>query len=164
MCLNLNSLKRNIDLEMQLNHIEFNYSWKINNKIIAKNKDGLKSFENGKWMPYYGIAIPEDKPKIYEDKSYLAYMNCNGEFGGVVHFISKEDGQKYSKEATCANSVFLENNRYYILSHLGHGFGSSDMIQIKDPSLFWNNKYKVQKYERRIITNPDSILNYQKKR
>jgi hypothetical protein len=140
-CHDLSTYKRNLDLEKILNTKKFFYAWIIGDKLVAKS--GLDYFyftDDNSWekyskpVPLSNKNIPfESKPKLFEDEKYIVYMMCKGEWGGTIFFYNKSTGKTYETGATCANSVIKKDEKYYVLSHLGHMSGTADIQIIENP-------------------------------
>ena len=123
-CHKLTNYSRNEELEKVLNTKQFEYHWLIDNKLygLSNGKYWLLDSLNN-WVKT-AQQIPFDKkPKLFENKEYLAYCDCNGEWGGTVYFYNRTNENIYFTEATCANSIIETNKGYNVLSHLGHGIG-----------------------------------------
>lgn len=84
---------------------------------------------------------------FYEDDKYLVTACCNGEFGGSIKFTDKKNLKMYSCPATCATNINKIDNIYYVTNSLIHGYGSTEVLKIKDPIKLYNltndtlNKY-----------------------
>jgi hypothetical protein len=134
-CYRLPDLAANEQLEQQLNSGSWKRFWLIEGKLVAQNVIGTCFFEaaTGTWHSYRQKVPLGQRPKLYEDASYLAYSDCNGEFGGTVYFYNKQTKQTHRANATCANSLWQENGQYRLLTSLGHMSGSADCAVISDP-------------------------------
>ena len=147
-CYNLVNLQRDSDFEEKLNTEKIEYHWIIDNKLGGLSGDNIYIWKNNNWekteMKFPLIEQPkffEDtnyvvfgvQPKLFEDSSFIVFSDCHGEWGGTVYFFDKVSGDTYFTESTCANTVYKKDNKYVVLSHLGHGMGSAKVKEIKDP-------------------------------
>lgn len=140
-CHTLTNFKRNQELEEKLNTRKFDYAWIIDGSIIAKyNYEYFKFTNSQEWIEYSNVVpfcnknIPFDcKSKLFEDSKYLVYQKCQGKWGGIVFFYNKNSKKTYQNQATCANSIIKKDSVYYVLSHLGHMSGTSDLQKISNP-------------------------------
>jgi|GEM_PF-2921738 len=138
-CYSLPSLKRNVDLEKRLNTMKFEYHWFLENKLLAKS-DGETYFLNADdiWEIYPDTNPLNKQPKLFEDEQYIAFSDCHGEWGGTVYFFNKKTQKIYFTAATCANTIFKRNGKYFVLSELGHMFGSTNLKEIENPDKLTN--------------------------
>ena len=133
-CYHVGSLNRDEALERKLNTRKFDYHWLVGNDLIGLSDGEYFAFTGEDAWVAYANPIPFNKqPKLFEDNQYLSFLTCNGEFGGEVYFYEKQTHKYYMTGATCPNSVFKQNGKYFVLSSLGHGFGSVDLQVIADP-------------------------------
>ncbi|MCB2377038.1 hypothetical protein LGH70_05560 [Hymenobacter sp. BT635] len=134
-CYTTDSLRRNQALERRLNTRRFRYHWLINDQLIGLSGTRYFVFSpTGRWEPLRQPLPLSRQPKLFEDKRYLAWMTCNGEWGGEVYFYDKQRRIYYLARATCPNSIIKHNGSYFVLSSLGHMLGSCDWQQIDDPT------------------------------
>jgi hypothetical protein len=71
----------------------------------------------------------------YVDSLYNVGGCCAGEWGGSIFFHNRLTGNTYTCPATCPNTVIKSpSGSYIVTSSLAHLSGSSDIIEIKDPS------------------------------
>jgi len=132
-CIELNTLNRNLALEEQLNTRKFSYHWIIDHKLIAQGGN-KKMFWNGKkWEKYKEKLPPKNQPILFDDKDFIVYRACHGEWGGTIYFYEKSTGKTYFTASTCANTVSKTDEGYQVLAHLGHMFGVSEIKLIPDP-------------------------------
>jgi hypothetical protein len=101
---------------------------------------------------------PEDFVRLdsvfFQDDNYYVRRTCSGEWGGSVWFKNKSTGIEYSCSATCPRSINKIDNKYIVTSSLGHGEGSSKIIEIEFPdsmSIFKQPKPKIEKKGRKRI-------------
>lgn len=132
-CYDLGAIQRNLTLEKMLNEKKFQYHWIIDNKLVALRGNSLFSWNDQKWVKFKK-TIPLDKqPKLFEDEDYIVFGDCFGEWGGTVYFFDKATKKTFFTESTCSNTVFHENEKYFVLANLGHMTGSSELKMISDP-------------------------------
>jgi len=140
-CHKLSDFSRNEELEKELNTKRFDYHWLINNNLCGLSNGKYWLFDStSNWTKFEQKLPFEKKPKLFENKEYLAYCDCHGEWGGTVYFYNRANENTYFTEATCANSIIETDKGYKVLSHLGHGMGSADLKLIADPSKLSNLK------------------------
>ena len=146
-CYNIGSQARDERFERQLNTRKFQYHWLIGGHLIGLSEGKYYAFSatNG-WVPYTAEVPFNKQPKLFEDERYLSFLTCNGEFGGEVYFYDKLQRNYYMTGATCPNSVFKQNGKYFVLSSLGHMMGSAGLQVIADPANLrrWQGKQKPQ--------------------
>ncbi len=134
-CYSIPKMERDENFEKKLNTKKFQYHWLLNNKLIGFSKGKYYYFNsNNQWVEYSVVFPIKHQPKLYEDETYISFCDCHGEWGGTVYFYDKATKKTYFTEATCANSILKEDNKYFILSHLGHGTGSSELKEISNPT------------------------------
>jgi hypothetical protein len=157
-CYTVPDLKRDIEYENLINKKTFDYHWILENKLVARseNKFFFLSSDNV-WLPYsetvpikrksteifdykdkdnisnHSEYYDNNKSKYFEDENYLVFSDCYGEFGGTVYFYNKQLKKVFYTEATCVCNVYKSNNKYMVLSEIGHGFGSCDLKEISNP-------------------------------
>jgi hypothetical protein len=150
-CHILPSLKRNVYLEKLLNVLSFQNYWLIDDELIAKSNDHLYRLSNkNTWEKYEELFLLKNRPKLFEDKSYIAFSDCYGEFGGYIYFYNKTSKKLYFTRSTCANSVLEKDKKYFVLSNLAHMVGHSQLDEITNPSQLTS-------------VSPDSINNRSKR-
>lgn len=165
-CYNL-SLTRDSEFERKLNTKTFKYHWIIDNTLVAKSGGSLYTWtdESG-WVSFQKKNPMENQPKLFEDDKYIVYFHCNGEFGGTVYFYDKSTKDIHVTEATCPNSVNIQDNEYLILSTLGHMMGSTDLKSIANPSMLPKlkdlKKLKLEGWAKSNIGYADSSNNSKK--
>ncbi len=146
-CYNINNHARNKSLERQLNSQKFQYHWIIGDQLVGLSKGKYYAFTStNNWVPYTAEIPFNKQPKLFEDEQYMSFMTCNGEFGGEVYFYDKLRRDYYMTGATCPNSVFKLDGKYFVLSSLGHMMGSAGLQMIADPTKLrlWKGKQKPQ--------------------
>lgn len=133
-CLSTNSFERDKEFENKLNTKKFKYHWLLGNKLVglSDNKYYFLNSENI-WTEYQTEVPFSNQPKLFEDNSYISFCDCHGEWGGTVYFYNKQTKKIHYTEATCANSIIKKNDKYYVLSKLGHMMGSTDLEEITNP-------------------------------
>lgn len=94
------------------------------------------------------FKVKNKSKTFYEDENYIVSTICNGEWGGAIIFKSKKTGIKYSCSSTCPEMIYRINGKYYVTNSLMHMAGSSDVIEIDDPSKMY------------ILKNSPSQTNY----
>lgn len=135
-CYNLNDLAPNDALERQLNTNNWKQFWLLNGKLVAQSASRTYSFEPASGWHLSKQPVPlGQRPKLYEDARYVAYSDCNGEFGGTVYFYNKQTRKTHRANATCANSLWQEDGKYRLLTSLGHLMGSAGCAIIPDPDV-----------------------------
>ena len=146
-CYHISNQARDEQFERQLNTRMFQYHWLIGGQLIGLSKGEYYAFStaNG-WVPYTAEVPFNKQPKLFEDERYLSFLTCNGEFGGEVYFYDKRQHHYYLTGATCPNSVFKQDGKYFVLSSLGHMMGSADLQVIADPAKLriWQGKQNPQ--------------------
>lgn len=70
---------------------------------------------------------------VFEDENYKVFENCYGEFGGMILFKDKHDGNCYYFQSVCFRQIEFVNGKYIILSSLDHFFGSTSISIIDNP-------------------------------
>jgi hypothetical protein len=130
------SMDRDLELEKSLNIKQFQYHWLIGDEL-AGYSEGKYYYLNShnKWMSYKNSIPIKDQPKLFEDETYISFCDCLGEWGGTVYFYHKASQKVYFTEATCANTIRKEGDKYLVLSHLGHFMGSTKLIEIDNPEV-----------------------------
>ncbi|MBC5775378.1 hypothetical protein H8S95_14960 [Pontibacter sp. KCTC 32443] len=141
-CFRLSDFSRNKNLEAALNKRKFKAHWLIDNKLYGLSKGRfwyLNSSNN--WIKTQKLPLKvNSKSHLYENKDYIVFSDCNGEWGGTVYFYNRETKETYFTEATCANTVTKDEEGFKILSHLGHEGGSADLKLVPDPTKLTNLK------------------------
>ena len=132
-CFKLGNLERDLNLEQKLNTKRFKYHWIIDNQLGGLSGSTIYVWNGDKWVKSKSNFPLKNQPKLFEDKDYIVYHNCRGEWGGGVYFFEKSTSKVFFTAATCANSVIKRGNEYVVLSHLGHGAGFSKIKSIPDP-------------------------------
>jgi hypothetical protein len=79
------------------------------------------------------IKVPTKQFKLYDDKEYTVYSNCNGEFGGTIFFLDKETKLKYEGSSTCPIIINRIGTEYYITNYLAHDGEIANVIKISNP-------------------------------
>lgn len=133
-CHSIPTLSRDTEFERRVNTKKFQYHWLLDNKLVGIS-DGKYYFLNqdNVWVAYT-VSVPFTRqPKLFEDNDYISFCDCHGEWGGTVYFYNKTTKKTYFTEATCANSILKKENEYLVLSHLGHGGGSTELKAISYP-------------------------------
>ena len=141
-CYNLYNLERNFDLENKLNTKKLKYHWILNSKLVAQSGNQYFYFDNDNWKSYIDRIPLKKQPKLFEDEKYIVFFDCHGEWGGTVYFYNKNTHKTYFTEATCANTIIKKEDRYFVLSKLGHMMGSSDLKEISNPDQLSELKQK----------------------
>ncbi|MDO1451676.1 hypothetical protein Q0590_35715 [Rhodocytophaga aerolata] len=142
-CHNLVDMTRNLDFERSLNTKKFKYHWIIDDKLTALAGSTTYIWDNNKWTKSKTQLPLKNQPKLFEDKEFIVFGDCHGEWGGTVYFFDKASKEIYFTESTCANSVLKKKGNYLVLAHLGHMMGSSEIKSISDP----RNLTKVKQSE-----------------
>ncbi len=159
-CVSTKDFKRNKELENKLNSRKFQYHWLINGKLVAKSKNKILYWDGNDWKKYKSKLVLNKQPKLFENKDFLVFSDCFGEFGGLVYFYNKSTSKVHYTESTCTVRVFKENGRYYILENLGHMTGSTALKSISDPNeLPIISKSKLNKRRKRKKCNCESSSN-----
>ena len=141
-CYNLDNLKRNFDLESKLNTRMFNYHWILNHELVAQSGSQYFYFADDNWEAFTNKIPLKKQPKLFEDEKYIGFFDCHGEWGGTVYFYNKNTHKTYFTEATCANTIIKKDDKYFVLSKLGHMMGSSDLKEISNPDQLSELKQK----------------------
>lgn len=133
-CHSIDSWQRNLTLEKQLNTRRFERHCQFDGQLIGFAGKRYWQFTSEKgWRSYKGEVPFKNRPKLFEDDTYLVYSECRGEFGGQVYFYNKQTHKTHWTEATCAVWVRSTSAGYEVLSSLGHMMGSASRQLIKDP-------------------------------
>lgn len=133
-CHTIPSMERDVEFENIINTKKIEYHWIIDGKLIGRTKDKYYFLDtNNEWSKYENFIPLKNRPKLFEDNNYIVFCDCHGEWGGTVYFYNKSTEKIYFTEATCANSVLKKDDKYFVLSHLGHGMGSADLKSIGLP-------------------------------
>lgn len=132
-CYKLDSFERDTNLENQLNTKKFKYHWIINNQLGALSGNSIFIWNGKNWKKLKSDFPLKNQPKLFEDKDFIVYGDCHGEWGGTVYFYEKTSSKTFFTESTCTNSVIKSENGYEVLAHLGHGGGFAELKVIKDP-------------------------------
>lgn len=128
---NLNTLKQTDFVENNLN-LKYYTVWK--DTLCGFTKGKMYVLLEDKWVKYDVKKAIYNFP-TYVDSVYNVGGCCAGEWGGSVFFHNKLTGNTYSCPATCANTVIKSpSGSYIVTSSLAHMSGSSDIIEIEDPS------------------------------
>lgn len=110
----------------------FNCSFTIRNDSLIANTQWEDAYylnsETLKWT-----KVEYRPPVIYEDEDFRVSQICHGEFGGIVTFFDKTQGNYYDGRSTCAVTVNKLNNNYYVTTYLGHLIGWSKIIKVENP-------------------------------
>jgi len=133
-CHSVPDLVRDKEFENRINTRKFQYHWLLENKLvgISEGKYYYLNEENN-WLDYKDHVPFNSQPKLFEDTNYISFCDCQGEWGGTVYFYDKITKKTHFTEATCANSILKRDNIYLVLSHLGHGGGSTELKAIASP-------------------------------
>jgi hypothetical protein len=132
-CHTIPSMQRDIEFEKEINTKNFEYHWIIEGKLVGRVKNKYYFLDSDKkWIEHKNFIPIKNQPKLFEDNNYISFCDCHGEWGGTVYFYNKLTEKIYFTEATCANSI-IKKNEYFVLSHLGHGMGSSELKSINFP-------------------------------
>ncbi|WP_247235503.1 hypothetical protein [Telluribacter sp. SYSU D00476] len=133
-CYTIEGFQRNLPLEEQLNTKQFEKHWLLDGYLVGLSSGSYWQYSPGTgWEPYSKQVPFKDRPKLYEDKDYLVYNECRGEFGGQIYFYHKRTQKTYSTESVCAVRVSHSKQGYEVLSNLGHGTGHTRKVLIRDP-------------------------------
>jgi hypothetical protein len=133
-CHSISTLKRDKSFENKLNTKKFQYHWLIDSKLVGiSNGKYYYLNKEDKWIEYSHDLPFTNQPKLFEDESYISFRDCFGEWGGTVYFFNKNNKKIFYTEATCANSILKRENKYFVLSHLGHMLGSAELKEISNP-------------------------------
>jgi hypothetical protein len=133
----IQTLERDLSYENKINTKRFDYHWLIDNKLVGLSEGRYFYLDSAnKWIEYEDSIPLWNQPKLFEDAKYIAFCDCEGEWGGTVYFFNKITGKIYFTEATCANTVYKKDGKYYILYELGHMMTiRSTLKEIPDPDL-----------------------------
>ena len=133
-CFSIPTMNRDKAFEIKLNTKKFQYHWILDNKLIGLAEGKYYSLSTGNTWVDYNTPVPfTHQPKLFDDSLYISFCDCHGEWGGTVYFYNKATNKIYFTEATCANSILKKNNKYLVLSHLGHMMGSTELKEISYP-------------------------------
>ena len=134
-CHTIPTMTRDTLFENLINTKRFQYHWLIDNKLIGYADNRYYCLNpNNIWADFIPFTPITNQPKVFEDSTYIVFRDCFGEFGGTIYFYNKIDNKCHFTEATCANTVYKRNNKYFILSHLGHMLGSTNLKEISFPN------------------------------
>ena len=132
-CFNLDNLARDLKLENKLNTKIFDYHWIINNQLGGLSGDSIYLWNDENWTKSKDAFPLKDRPKLFDDKEFVVYGDCHGEWGGTVYFYEKATGKTFFTESTCSNAVTKSKEGYQVLANLGHMIGSCEIKIIADP-------------------------------
>jgi hypothetical protein len=133
-CQSTSTFERDLEFEKTLNIRKFQYFWLLGNKLVGLSDKKYYSLNNENvWIEYKNDVPFSSQPKLFEDDNYISFCDCQGEWGGTIYFYNKLTKKTHFTEATCANSVIKKDNKYYVLSKLGHGSGSTELDEIANP-------------------------------
>lgn len=133
-CHTIPNMTRDTLLENLINTKRFQYHWLIDNKLIGYADNRYYYLDpNNVWADFMSFTPITNQPKVFEDNTYIVFRDCFGEFGGTIYFYNKINNKCHFTEATCANTVYKSSNKYFVLSHLGHMEGSTDLKVISFP-------------------------------
>jgi hypothetical protein len=133
-CHSIPALSRDTIQEAKLNTKIFQYHWLLDNKLVGLSNGKYYYLNSNNIWDDYTVAVPFTRqPKLFEDENYISFCRCRGEWGGTVYFYNKKTKKTYFTEATCANSIIKKENKYMVLSHLGHMLGRSYLEAISFP-------------------------------
>ena len=135
-CHSISSMQRDLSFEKKINTKNFKYHWIVNNKLVGLSK-GKYYYLNtkDKWQKYKEKFPLIDQPKLFEDDSYISFCDSKYEWGGTVYFYNKATGEMFFTKSTDANTIYVNEGKYYILSELGHIGGNSALKEISNPEL-----------------------------
>jgi hypothetical protein len=167
-CISIFTLKRDKKFEKTLNTRNFEYHWLLNEKLVGFSSGKYYTLNNENIWTEYNESIPLSKqPKLFEDDKYLSFFDCKGEWGGKVYFFNKHTKTTHFTQATCANSIIKKDANYYVLSHLGHGFGSTKLEVVFNPDNLpiidlksKKTTYKSDHFNYNVI--PETIFDFEK--
>lgn len=133
-CQSTSTFERDTEFEKLLNTQKFQYHWLLDHKLVGLS-DKRYYFLNTEnvWVEYNNDVPFSTQPKLFEDDNYISFCDCHGEWGGTVYFYNKQTKKTHFTEATCANSIIKRDNKYYVLSKLGHMMGSTDLEVFSNP-------------------------------
>jgi len=80
---------------------------------------------------------------FFEDENYTVTKSCSGEFGGSLFFKDKKTLIVYECESVCAVVINKIDGKYIVTNSLAHLFGSTDIVEIRDPKLLTVYKPRV---------------------
>ena len=133
-CHSIPSMQRDLLFEKKINTKKFDYHWVIGDKLVGISQEKYFYLNSkDKWVNYRESIPLKNQPKLFEDSLYISFNYCSGEFGGVVYFYNKLTKKIFYTGATCSNTVYKKGGKYYVLSELGHEFGSTYLIEIPNP-------------------------------
>ena len=133
-CQSTSTFERDTEFEKLLNTRKFQYHWLLDNKLVGLSHKKYYFLNNENiWVAYKNDVPFSNQPKLFEDYTYISFCDCHGEWGGTIYFYNKQTKKTHFTEATCANSIIKRDNKYYVLSKLGHMMGSSDLEEIANP-------------------------------
>jgi hypothetical protein len=134
-CYRLDNMERDLSFEQRLNTKNFKHHWIVDNNLYAQVGQRIYVWLDNDWSRA-DIELPvRNQPILYEDREFIVFRDCNGEFGGTIYFYDRTSGDTYFTESTCANSVLKKDGKFFVLAHLGHMMGSSEVKIIEDPRL-----------------------------
>jgi hypothetical protein len=118
------------------------FIYDLNNKedsstfVEWKEKSSIKMNEISIREKLYMLDSMSLGLTFYQDDDFIAYGYCDGEFGGNLIFVEKENPQ-YVYYMNCACAVMIEKreNGYYITESLSHSFGFGRVQYISSPHI-----------------------------
>lgn len=132
-CFELENFKRDISFEEKLNKRKFKYHWIVDEKLNALSGNNIYVWNGKDWEKSSKDFPLKNKPKLFEDKKFIVYVDCHGKWGGTIYFYEKKTGETFFTDSTCANSVLKKEEGYQVLAHLEYEAGITEIKIIKDP-------------------------------
>jgi hypothetical protein len=136
-CHNLDNYSRDENYERQLNNKKFKQHWVLNGGLYAHSKSKLfgrlYKWNGNEWVKSKTKLPIDEQPILFEDDEFIIFRYCHGEWGGTIYFYERGTKNIYFTESTCANSVIKSDDKYFVLAHLGHMMGTSEIKLIVNP-------------------------------
>lgn len=120
-----------------INTQNFDYAYLAGDTLVAVTSpwDILrKSYFLNSNFQWQSQTKESSSDPFYEDDNFLVSTCCNGEFGGAVFFMEKQNNRVFSLPATCATIINKLGDFYFLTISLAHGQGSTEVLKIEDPT------------------------------
>jgi hypothetical protein len=144
-CLNRSDLKQDTIFEKKLNTDFFTNAAVFQDTLFAEKFDKIFFWNTDQWAEYPHPLPIRYFDLLFEDKTYIFYSSCMGEFGSILFAYNKTTKETKGELTTCPNSVLKTGLGYYVGVHLYHMHG-------------WSNSYTIKNIEKLKII-PASMRN-----
>jgi hypothetical protein len=132
-CLNVSDFKPDTTLEKLMNTDYFSEAGIVNDTLFAGNSEKTFYWDQSKWILYSHPLPINYFTVLFEDKTYIIYEVCQGEFSSLLFAFNKETRvTKALFSRTCPNTVLKSDSGFLIGSHLYHIDSYSRLYNIRD--------------------------------